>query len=294
MKRMDIIDSNRSRRIIRYVSDFCYLLPALILFGYFVILSFFQGISVAFCKWDGISPSKTFIGLRNFQTILIDPSLRNALWVSFQFTIYGLIFSTLIGLAFALLFHKGSYSSNISRSMIFLPYIISGVLTSYIWSYTFNDFGHALLGIRSPLTSPDSAVVGVSIMSLWHNIGFCMVIYIAGLNAVPNELYEAAVIEGANKWQQFIYVTIPMISSSFTVTTTMLLAFGMKVFDFPYIATQGGPGRATESLAIVIYRNLFTYRKAGYGQAIALLFTVVLFLFSFFVSKVMRSWEVEV
>ena len=276
-----------------YLSDLGYLIPALVLFITFIVVPFFQGVPIAFYKWDGISPAKKWVGFRNFQTVFMDPAIRNSLVVSIKFMLYGLIFSNVFGLSFALLLHKRRPGTSLARSLIFLPYVISGVLTSYIWQYTYTDFFFKVLGIRSPLTQQSTAILGVSILSLWHNIGFCMVIFIAGLNAIPMSLYEAAKIEGANAWQRFIYVTLPMIASSFTVTVTMLLAFGMKVFDFPYIVTQGGPGRATESLAIVIYRNIFTYMKAGYGQAIAYVFTIVLCVISFTVSRLMRSWEVE-
>ena len=280
-------------RVKSYLSDLGYLGPALILFVTFVIVPFAQGIPIAFYKWDGISPTRTWVGLQNFKTVLIDPAIRNALVVSVKFMLYGLVFSILFGLAFAMLLHRKRPGANLARSLIFLPYVISGVLTSYIWQYTYSGFFYEMLGIRNPLTAQSSAIFGVSVLSVWHNTGFCMVIFIAGLNAVPEDLYEAAKMEGANAPQRFFHVTLPMISSSFTVTVTMLLAFGMKIFDFPYIVTQGGPGRATESLAIAIYRNIFTYWKAGYGQAIAYVFTLFLFVVTFAASKLMRSWEVE-
>jgi len=136
-------------------------------------------------------------------------------------------------------------------------------------------------------------MVGLAIIAIWRDSGYCMVVYIAAIQGVSKDFYEAAQIEGASRFQQFRQITIPMIGPAITSNITLLLAWGMKVFDYPMAATSGGPGRASETVAMLIYNNLFIYYKAGYGQAIAVIFTFFIFLCSTTVSRTLRKREVE-
>lgn len=137
-------------------------------------------------------------------------------------------------------------------------------------------------------------MLGLAVISVWRDAGYCMVVYIAAIQGVSNDYYEAADLEGATHWQKFRDITLPMIAPAITTNFTLLLAWGMKVFDYPMAATAGGPGRASETVAMLIYNNLFTYYRAGYGQAIAVVFTAAIFVVSTIVSRTLRAREVEI
>lgn len=283
----------RKRKIVTWLGDLAFVAPALALYIVFAVVPFFQGLPAMFWKWNGINPEHEYVGLQNFQTMLKDPNVYNALSVTIQFVLISVVFSNIFGLLFALLFCQASRTNAFCRAAVFLPYVISAVLTSYMFTYLYIYLIEPLTGKPTPLANQDYAIWGVAMMMVWHMIGFCMIIYIAGLNAVPAELYECCKIEGAGPWQTFTRVTLPLIMPSFTINVTLLLANGMRVFEYPWAATSGGPGHSTETIAMIIYRNIFSYRKAGYGQALAFVFTVITLVISVAVSNIFRKREVE-
>ncbi|MFR3068509.1 MAG: carbohydrate ABC transporter permease [Enterocloster sp.] len=205
-----------------------------------------------------------------------------------------MFFSNFLGLLFALMISRPSKLNNVLRTCIFVPYCLSLVLSSYIWRYVYSDVFYELFGIPSPLGSTVWVMLGLAVISVWRDAGYCMVVYIAAIQGVSEDYYEAADLEGASWWQKFKNITFPMIAPAVTTNFTLLLAWGMKVFDYPMAATAGGPGRASETIAMLIYNNLFTYFRAGYGQAIAVVFTVVIFGVSTLVSRALRAREVEI
>ena len=138
-----------------------------------------------------------------------------------------------------------------------------------------------------------NVIFGLSLIAVWRDSGYCMIVYFAALQAVPKELYECAEIEGAGWWTRFFKITLPMIVPALTANLTLILSWGLKVFDYPMIATLGGPGNASETVNLLIYRNIFVYYKAGYGQASAYVFTVFIFIITAIVSTILRRQEVE-
>ena len=163
-----------------------------------------------------------------------------------------------------------------------------------MWKYIFNAVYSPLFGVQSPLAIKSQAMLGIAVISVWRTSGYCMLIYIAALQGVPNEYYEAASVEGASRWYQFRKITVPMIVPAFSVNVSLLLAWGLKVFDAVMATTNGGPGRdTTTTMAMFIYNNIFGNSKAGYGQAAAVIMTLILLFFSFLVSKFFRSKGVD-
>lgn len=248
---------------------------------------------MSFTKWDGMSPNKTFVGLSNYLRIFKDVNVINATKNTLVFTAITIVCSNFFGLLFALMISKVSKLNNILRTCIFVPYCLSLVLSSYIWRYVYSDVFYDIFGIPSPLGSTTWVMAGLAVISVWRDAGYCMVVYIAAIQGVSSDYYEAAELEGATPWQKFRDITFPMIAPAVTTNFTLLLAWGMKVFDYPMAATAGGPGRASETVAMLIYNNLFTYFRAGYGQAIAVVFTLAIFVVSTLVSRSLRAREVE-
>jgi ABC-type sugar transport system permease subunit len=275
------------------IISFSFLLPALLLFVIFVVLPFLQGIPISFSNWDGMSIKRLFVGLDNYKRIFTDPNVINATKNTFIFTFFTVVFANLFGLAFAILIAKTSVYNSVLRTLIFMPFCLSLVLASYVWRYVYSDVFYEIMGIPSPLGSPQLVMIGLAVISIWRDAGYCMVIYLAAIQAISPDYYEVAKLEGCSKLKIFTQITLPMIAPAITANITLLLAWGMKVFDYPMAATMGGPGRASETLAMLVYNNLFTYFRAGYGQAIAIVFTIVIFIMSKSVAQMLRSREVE-
>ena len=265
------------------IQEFTFILPAMILFLVFVVYPFLQG----------LSPVKTFNGITNYLKIFKDANVWNATKNTLIFTALTMFFSNFLGLLFALMISKTSRLNSVLRTCIFVPYCLSLVLSSYIWRYVYSDVLYEFTGIPSPLGSTTWVMVGLAIISVWRDAGYCMVVYIAAIQGVSKDYYEAADIEGCSRWKKFTNITLPLIGPAITANFTLLLAWGMKVFDYPMAATGGGPGRSSETIAMLIYNNLFVYNKAGYGQAIAIVFTLAIFLCSTLLSKTLRAREVE-
>lgn len=283
-----------NRKTKKKIQEFTFILPALIMFSVFVAYPFLQGFPMSFTNWDGMSPSRVFVGFDNYMRIFQDGNVVNATKNTLIFTALTMVFSNLFGLLFALMISKATKLNNVLRTCIFVPYCLSLVLSSYIWRYVYSDVFYDIFGIPSPLGSTTWVMLGLAVISVWRDAGYCMVVYIAALQGVSTDYYEAADLEGATRWQKFKDITLPMIGPAITANITLVLAWGMKVFDYPMAATAGGPGRASETVAMLIYNNLFTYFRAGYGQAIAVVFTISIFVVSTLVSKTLRSREVEI
>jgi ABC-type sugar transport system permease subunit len=281
-------------KIKKEMISFSFLLPALVIFFLFVVLPFIQGIPISFTNWDGMSPLKSSNGWDNYLRLFSDPNVLNATANTFIFTLFTVVFANLLGLGFALLISKTNVYNSALRALIFMPFCLSLVLSAYVWRYIYSDFFYELLGIPSPLGSPQFVMLGLAIISIWRDSGYCMVVYLAAIQNISPDYYEVAKLEGCPKFKMFTKITLPMIAPAITANITLLIAWGMKVFDYPMAATMGGPGRSSETLAMLVYNNLFTYFRAGYGQAIAIVFTIVIFLISKSVAKILRSREVEV
>ncbi len=282
----------------RYQKNLTYLLfiaPALTAYLLIVVLPFFQGIPYSLTNWNLVSAKSDFIGVKNYLTL----SRSNEFWASirntFQFTAYYIVFSNVLGLAAAMLLQRNTRLNNLSRTMVFMPYVISLLTAAFVWKYIYNTVYSPLFGVPSPLGVKSQAMAGISIISVWRSAGYCMLIYIAALQGVPAEYYEAASVEGAGKWRQFVKITVPLIMPAFSVNVSLLLAWGLKVFDAVMATTNGGPGRNTTlTMSMFIYNNIFGNSKAGYGQAAAVIMTAILLVLSFAVSRFFRAKKVDV
>ena len=272
----------------------CFVLPALVLYLFTVVFPFFQGIPYSLTNWNLVSSQSEFVGLKNYVTLMHSTSFWRSIRNTFQFAVYYIVFANLIGLGIALLIHRPSRLNNICRTLVFMPYVISMLTAAFVWKYIFNTVYSPLFGVQSPLAIKSQAMLGIAVISVWRTSGYCMLIYIAALQGVPNEYYEAASVEGAGKWYQFTRITVPMIIPAFSVNVSLLLAWGLKVFDAVMATTNGGPGRdTTTTMAMFIYNNIFGNSKEGYGQAAAVIMTVILLTLSFLVYKFFRSKEVD-
>lgn len=270
-----------------------FLVPALILFGAMVVVPFISGARISFTDWDGFSEVYNFIGLDNYIKIFKDTTIWEPIKNSLFFTVVTVIGNNVFGLLIAMLLKKDTRTNRIFRTCIFMPFIISLVLTGFIWSYIYSDVFYDLLGIKSLLGNKKTVMMGICIMGMWRDTGYAMLIYLAGLNSIDDTYYEAAEIDGAGRWAKFRYITLPMIAPAMTVNITLFLGWGLKVFDYAMTVTGGGPGRASETFALYVYNYTFPYNKAGYGQAAAIIMLIAIVVVTGIVTRLLRRREVD-
>ena len=261
-----------------------FIAPNFIGFFLFTLVPVVFSLILAFMEWDSFS-SPEFVGMKNFSKMLGDDTFWISLKTTFLYTI-GVVPLTLVcSLGLAILLNKKVRGMKFFRTAFFFPYVTSLVAIAVVWNMLF----HPTMGpinqflkffIENPpgwTSSSDWALTAIIIVSVWRGMGYYMILYLAGLQSVPKELYEAASIDGANKWQQFRNVTLPSLRPTTFFVSIMLVINCFKIFDLVQVMTAGGPGRATNVLVYQIYNEAFVKFNFGYASAIAMvLFVIVL------------------
>lgn len=269
-----------------------FMLPTIILFCIVVLIPFFQGIPYSFTSWKSIvSETKEFNGLKNYIYLIKNKYFQDSLLVTFKFTILYMISANVMGLLLALAIHRSSWFNNIARTVLFLPFTVSATAGSIVWSYVFTDVYGTLTGLVSPLGMPGQIIYGMVVIGAWRDMGYTMLIYIAALQAVPQDYYEAATVDGAGKLRQFFSVTVPNIVPAFTTNVTLLLAWGLRTFDMPMAVARNA--REGQFTAVYVYDSIFSNNKAGLGQAAAVILTIILVVLTQIVTRSLRRLEVE-
>ena len=269
-----------------------FMLPTIILFCIVVLIPFFQGIPYSFTNWKSIvSETKEFNGLKNYIYLIKNKYFQDSLLVTFKFTILYMISANVMGLLLALAIHRSSWFNNIARTVLFLPLTVSATAGSIVWSYVFTDVYGTITGLVSPLGMPGQIIYGMVVIGAWRDMGYTMLIYIAALQAVPQDYYEAATVDGAGKLRQFFSVTVPNIVPAFTTNVTLLLAWGLRTFDMPMAVARNA--REGQFTAVYVYDSIFSNNKAGLGQAAAVILTIILVVLTQIVTRSLRRLEVE-
>ena len=269
-----------------------FMLPTIILFCIVVLIPFFQGIPYSFTNWKSIvSETKEFNGLKNYIYLIKNKYFQDSLLVTFKFTILYMISANVMGLLLALAIHRSSWFNNIARTVLFLPFTVSATAGSIVWSYVFTDVYGTITGLVSPLGMPGQIIYGMVVIGAWRDMGYTMLIYIAALQAVPQDYYEAATVDGAGKLRQLFSVTVPNIVPAFTTNVTLLLAWGLRTFDMPMAVARNA--REGQFTAVYVYDSIFSNNKAGLGQAAAVILTIILVVLTQIVTRSLRRLEVE-
>ena len=269
-----------------------FMLPTIILFCIVVLIPFFQGIPYSFTNWKSIvSETKEFNGLKNYIYLIKNKYFQDSLLVTFKFTILYMISANVMGLLLALAIHRSSWFNNIARTVLFLPFTVSATAGSIVWSYVFTDVYGTITGLVSPLGMPGQIIYGMVVIGAWRDMGYTMLIYIAALQAVPQDYYEAATVDGAGKLRQFFSVTVPNIVPAFTTNVTLLLAWGLRTVDMPMAVARNA--REGQFTAVYVYDSIFSNNKAGLGQAAAVILTIILVVLTQIVTRSLRRLEVE-
>lgn len=270
-----------------------FALPSLILFIFAIVIPFAMGVNIAFTDWDGISQNYNYNGLQNFKMFFTDKSVLEPIKNTFIYGIGYTMLNNLMALILALALNKWIRGSKILKTVFFIPMVLSSVLAAFVWGFIYKDVFSAVFGINSLLGNPKTVIAGIIIIALWNAVGSNLIIYMAGLDNIPDMYYEASSIDGASLWQQFRYVTLPMLVPTFTICITLTFTSSLREFGTVMAATGGGPAGSSETLAIYIYKNLFSFQKAGYGQAVSFMFMLMLAAIGVLMLKFFRSKEVE-
>ncbi|EGO5241552.1 sugar ABC transporter permease [Enterococcus faecalis] len=261
-----------------------FLLPSLMGFLVFIIYPVFYSLGVSFTDWDLINPMK-FVGIKNYQSLVNDSTFWHSLKNTFLFIIGYLPSVMIIGLLVALLLNSKLCLKPVFRGVYFLPVVTSWVAVSLVWKWLFNpkygliNYFLTMIGLHGPnwLNDPKTAMLAIIITSVWKDIGFIMVLYLGGLQNISVSLYEAANIDGADKWHQFWKITLPMLKQTTFFVSMISLINSFQVFDQVNIMTAGGPGDATTVLVQNIYNSAFKYSEMGYAAAMSwILFLIIL------------------
>ena len=269
-----------------------FVLPTQLAFTIGFIVPFIMGVYLSFCKFTTVTDAK-FVGLQNYVKIFTeDGTFGHALWYTTAFTVVSVVLINVIGFAVALLLTKKIKGTNIFRTVFFMPNLIGGIILGYVWQLLLNGL---LLQINKTLTySSVYGFWGLVILMCWQQIGYMMIIYIAGIQNIPGELIEAAQIDGANKGQLLKNVIIPMVMPSITICTFLTLTNSFKLFDQNLALTNGEPSNMSEMLALNIY-NTFYGRTGweGVGQAKAVIFFILVGAIAMIQNRLTRSKEVQ-
>ena len=259
-----------------------FALPAVFIWVSVVVIPFFYGVGITFTDWDGMSMNINFIGLDNYREVFADSAFISSLLKTVIFVVGSVVLSNVIGILLGLAVTSGIRAQKLFRVGFFTPNIIGGIILGYIWNFIFSYVLTSLgksWGIDSLstswLTDPNKALAALIIVSAWQMSGYLMVIYIAGLTNVAEELKEAALIDGANYGQMVRYVTLPLIRNTIAICVFLSITRAFMSFDLNLSLTAGGPYKSTELIAYQIYQTAFTSMEYGKGQAQALVLFVI-------------------
>lgn len=278
-----------------------FTLPVVLFVTVMMYVPFVMSGYYSLTEWNGISKDPVFIGLGNFKTILSSGSdYLSALWFTVKYTIGFVIFANAIALALAVALTQKFKLVNVFRGIFFVPYIMSMTIVGFIWKFIFTQGFSKLYDMtqwafwnKSFLGEPNLAFCSVVFVGVWQALGFYIVLYIAGLQAVPADVLEAAIVDGANKWQKFYRVTLPLLGPSFTTCIFMSLTNSLKVFDIILALTKGGPGGSTYSATLQIYKEAFTNNNYGLGSAESIVYFLFVLVVTQLVLKIFGSREVD-
>lgn len=276
---------------------YLFILPNFLGFLLFMLVPIIMALVFSFTNYDVIS-QMDFVGINNYVGLFTDDqfitSLLNTLWFAVLTVPTGVILALLL----AVLFNRQIRGISIFRTFVFIPVITSMVAVSLVWSMLYEDnagllntlLGYVGLGPVHWLTDTNIAMISIAIMSVWKGLGYNMTIFLAGLQGVPGELYEAATIDGATARQKFMKITVPMIAPTTYFVALMALIGSLQVFDQVWIMTQGGPVDATKTVAMYLYQYGFQFYKMGYACAAAYVLFILVFIVSLIQNISSKKW----
>lgn len=275
--------------------------PSTLFFAIIIVVPFLLGMYYSFTDWNGVSNQAGWVGFDNFRQILLeDAKFRTAFWFTVRFTVASVVLSNVLGFILAYFLTKPLKSRNVLRTVFFMPNVIGGLLLGFIWQFIFVK-GFSSIGAATGLSffklpwlgDEVTAFWGIIIVFIWQTAGYLMVIYISSLTNVPQDILEAASIDGASRMQVLRQIIIPLIMPAVTVCLFLAISWSFKMFDLNLSLTKGGPFGSTESVALNIYNEAFVNNRYGLGTAKAFIFFIIVALVTSLQVRLTKSREVE-
>ena len=276
-------------------------IPAVLLMACFVLYPLARGIYISFFKWNGYSQNMTFIGLKNYLSLLSDKYFKSSFWNTMLYGFGSALLQNVFGLALALFLNSKFKIRNAVRTIIYLPVMISGLLMGYIM-YFFFQLNHGVINEIFQYLGKDAinwladgtrGKIIITLVNSWQYVGIAMIVYLAGLQNIPSMYYEAATLDGGNKWQIFRHVTLPLLTPAMSTAVIQNVIGGLKLNDVIISLTKGGPTLKTHSLSTYISYMYFDSEKAGYASAGGVFLFVFIFIISTFLTRYFRKREVQ-
>jgi ABC-type sugar transport system permease subunit len=271
-------------RVRRWAVGYLFVLPVVLFFAVFVAFPFLRSFYLSLTEWSGFT-SPRFVGLRNFESLADDPVFWKALRTTIIYTAVTTVLQTVLPMLLAVFVNVGWRGAVVFRTLLFIPVIISFVVTALLWQLIYDpNFGTLNQLLRAVgldalvhpwLADPATVIPAIMLVSLWQSLGFFMLIFLAGLQGIDQNLYEAARIDGAGARQEFLRITVPMLRTVTAVVVLLNLINGFNTFDIIYVMTGGGPNRASEVLGTYLYKLAFGTESGatpsfGYATAISM------------------------
>lgn len=275
------------------------VLPGLVIFTLGMILPMLLGLYYSFTSWDGMTAEKPFVGLANYVNMFSDRYAGNAWLFTIQFTVWNTVIQNALAILLAVALDSGIKGQKILRTIFFMPCLISAVVVGFVWLKIYGNVLPALtkmLGLKLNVMlfgREDTVLSGMLIANNWQWIGYWMLIYLAALQSIPGDLYEAAAIDGASAIRKFRHITLPMLAPALTICIVGITTGSLKVYDLLVSSTGGGPGRASTSIIYYIYNTAITGRQYGYGSALSISLIAALLAVAAIQVTVLRRREVQ-
>ena len=278
---------------------FSLIVPAFAIFTIGMIVPMILGLSYSFTGWDGMTVDRPFVGVDNYITMWGDRNVWQAWGFTFRFTIYNTIIQNVAAILLAVALDSSIKLKKFFRSVFFIPCLIAAVVVGFIW---LKIYGNILPEITRSLGLPwrfslfgnqDTVLAGLLIANNWQWIGYWMMIYLAALQTIPKDLYEAARIDGAGSLAQFFKITLPMLAPAITICVVGITVGSLRVYDLLVASTSGGPGRSSTSIIYYIFNAAIRGRQYGYGSALTMTLIVVLLVVAALQIRILRRREVQ-
>jgi multiple sugar transport system permease protein len=263
------------------------LAPAVVVIGLFVVYPLVSTGLMSLTSWDGITPERPFVGLANYAKLVGDPAFRNSMLVTVLYALGVALLSIVTGLGAATLLNAGFRGRGIYRTAFFLPVVTSSIAAAAVWRYLFDvsgpvNAGLTAIGLGEPnwLGDPHLALVSLTLLTVWKQLGLNTVLYLTALQTIPHQVYEAAALDGAGGWHRMRWITFPLLRPMTFFVVVQALVTTFQSFDLVYQLTKGGPLGGTEVLGFLVYRTAFVTGQFGYGATIAYAGFAIVFAFT--------------
>ena len=293
------MSSKKKKKLVFWGNEILFLGPAVVLFTLMLVVSFGRSIFYSFTEWNSITAA-TFVGFDNFRAMMGDTVFWNSFVFTTWYAVLSVILNNVLGLTFALMITSIKRFSNFFRTTLFIPYAMSAFVLGFIWRFIFLE-GFRTIGeattipffLQPWMGTPSTAFIAMVVMTVWRQVGFIMIIYIAGIMTIPTDVLESADADGASPFQKTFLIKLPMLMQSITICLFLTIIWAFNVFDLNLSLTAGGPFNSTQSVSLNIYVEAFSFLNHGYATAKAFIFFVVVAFIGVLQTKATSSREVQ-